>query len=265
MYIDIKPLIFLIVFVLFSGCGSMRKLNNQKVSALKNTRSTEKLKKLSAQEINLKRKSNTDRAKDYILKFAPVAQEEMKRYKIPASITLAQGILESGNGNGRLALKANNHFGIKCHKGWKGKKIYYDDDKKGECFRVYKNANNSYRDHSIFLSERSRYDFLFDYKTSNYKAWAKGLKKAGYATDPKYPKKIIELIERYELYRYDKHKYFENNENSKELSFHEVKKGDTIYSISKKYNISIKELVKVNDLKNNTIYLGQKLSINTQN
>jgi len=102
----------------------------------------------------------------------------MKIYGIPASITLAQGILESGMGYGRLATEGNNHFGIKCHKDWAGKRIYHDDDRKGECFRVYKDPKTSYRDHSLFLKDRSRYAFLFDIKTSNYKAWAKGLKKA---------------------------------------------------------------------------------------
>ena len=154
--------------------------------------------------------SKTQRANDYIKKYSSTAKEEMKKFKIPASIPLAQGLLESGFVYGTLARKGNNHFGIKCHKGWKGRKIYHDDDKKGECFRVYKNAKKSYRDHSIFLSQRGRYSFLFDYKITNYKAWAKGLKKAGYATDPNYSKKLIDLIERYDLYRFDKKRFFKN-------------------------------------------------------
>ena len=265
MYINLKSVVLLLAFVLLSGCGSFRKLNNRKVSNLKNTRSTEKLKSLSKKKIALKRKSSSDKAKDYILKFSPIAKEEMKKFKIPASITLAQGMLESGLGYGTLAQKANNHFGIKCHKGWKGKKIYHDDDEKGECFRVYKNAKKSYRDHSIFLSKRGRYSFLFKYKPNNYKAWAKGLKKAGYATDPKYPQKLIDLIERYELYRFDKRRFLKNKNKTKKITYYKVKNGDTLYSISKKYDISIKELVKNNNLKNNTIYLGQELNINTQN
>ncbi len=111
----------------------------------------------------------------------------MKAYGIPASITIAQGILESGMGYGRLAKEGNNHFGIKCHKEWNGKKIFHDDDRKGECFRVYKIPAVRIRDHSLFLVNRDRYAFLFDIKPTHYKAWAKGLKKAGYATDPKYP------------------------------------------------------------------------------
>ena len=183
----------------------------------------------------------------------------MKKYRIPASITLAQGILESGIGEGRLAVIGNNHFGIKCHKKWKGKKMYHDDDKKGECFRLYKSPELSYRDHSIFLSTRSRYDFLFDLKITNYKSWAKGLKKAGYATDPKYPKKLISLIERYRLDRFDKGK--SKKKNFPNEVFHTVVKGDTLYSISKKYNISIREIIKNNNIKGTNISLGQILKI----
>ena len=127
----------------------------------------------------------------------------MRAHKIPASITLAQGILESGMGYGRLAKEGNNHFGIKCHKEWKGKRIYHDDDKKGECFRLYKNPAASYRDHSLFLKNRVRYSHLFKIKSSNYKGWAEGLKNAGYATDPNYAEKLISLIERFELTRFD--------------------------------------------------------------
>tara|TARA_B100000767_G_C19725399_1_gene519255 strand:+ start:852 stop:1544 length:693 start_codon:yes stop_codon:yes gene_type:complete len=215
----------------------------------------------SAEKYSSKNKSTSDKAKEYILKFSPIAKEEMKRFKIPASITLAQGMLESGLGYGTLAKKGNNHFGIKCHKGWKGKKIYHDDDKKGECFRVYKNANKSYRDHSIFLSQRGRYSFLFDYKITDYKAWAKGLKKAGYATDPKYPKKLINLIERYRLDRFDKRRFKKNEKNKFKITYYKVKKGDTLYSISKKYNISIEDLVKKNDIQDNNIFLGQELKV----
>ena len=140
----------------------------------------------------------------YIEQFAPLAVEEMYRSGIPASITLAQGLLESGYGLSELAVKGNNHFGIKCHNNWTGKKMYYDDDKKGECFRVYPSPEQSYRDHSDFLRYRDRYKFLFDYKITDYKSWAHGLKKAGYATDPSYPTKLINLIETYNLHEYDR-------------------------------------------------------------
>ena len=199
----------------------------------------------------------------YLSKFAPVAIEEMKKYKIPASITLAQGLLESGYGEGRLAVEGNNHFGIKCHKEWSGKKIYHDDDKKGECFRKYKDPKESYRDHSLFLKTRPRYAFLFDYNIKNYKQWAYGLKKAGYATDKKYPIKLINLIERLNLKRFDR--YAKNNlkkdSNKRELFFYRVAKGDTLFSISKKFNIEIKRIVKMNQINGNKIYIGQELII----
>ena len=134
----------------------------------------------------------------------PLAVLEMHEYKIPASITLAQGILESGNGRSQLASKSNNHFGIKCHKGWKGQRVYHDDDAKGECFRKYTYVATSYKDHSKFLSTRRRYADLFKLRKTDYKGWARGLKKAGYATDRKYPKKLIKIIEDYKLYEFDK-------------------------------------------------------------
>ncbi len=140
----------------------------------------------------------------YIKKYSDLAVREMKRVGIPASITLAQGMLESGNGQSELAIKSNNHFGIKCHSDWTGKKVYYDDDEKGECFRKYKNVYDSYLDHSDFLVSKQRYASLFDLKTTDYKGWAHGLKKAGYATDPRYAKRLIGIIETYHLDRFDK-------------------------------------------------------------
>jgi len=140
----------------------------------------------------------------YIEKYSQIAVDEMNMYNIPASITLAQGILESGNGESRLAVDGKNHFGIKCHSNWNGKTIIEDDDEKGECFRKYNRVSDSYRDHSLFLNERGRYAFLFEYNKTDYKKWAKGLKKAGYATNPKYPTLLIDLIEKYDLSRFDK-------------------------------------------------------------
>lgn len=146
---------------------------------------------------------NTAGRQEYINKYAQIAMDEMKRVGIPASITLAQGCLESGNGKSMLAEKANNHFGIKCHSTWTGKKIYKDDDAKNECFRVYKDADESFVDHSDFLKNGQRYAFLFELKPDDYKGWAKGLKKAGYATNPHYPERLITIIEESELYKYD--------------------------------------------------------------
>jgi hypothetical protein len=139
----------------------------------------------------------------YITKWKDEAIRQMAMHKIPASITLAQGIVESGNGNSELASKSNNHFGIKCHSDWKGKKTYHDDDKKGECFRKYNSAEDSFNDHSDFL-KKNRYASLFDLDITDYKGWAKGLKKCGYATSPKYAKMLIDIIEQNDLDKYDK-------------------------------------------------------------
>lgn len=149
---------------------------------------------------------------NYIGQYYKIAVNEMHRSGIPASITLAQGIIESGSGNSRLATEGNNHFGIKCHKGWTGKTIREDDDEKNECFRKYKSAEDSYLDHTDFLQTRDRYAFLFKLKRNDYKAWAKGLKKAGYATNPKYAPILINVIEKYSLYEYDKMDIGEENE-----------------------------------------------------
>ena len=206
--------------------------------------------------------NNTERYIDF---HKATAQNEMSLYGIPASITLAQGILESGSGKGRLSVKANNHFGIKCH-GWTGKKIYHDDDEKQECFRKYKDAKYSFRDHSLFLSERKRYSKLFKLKKEDYKGWAKGLKAAGYATDRKYPQKLISLIERYQLYEFDKEVLGElyvkyENPVTQELTMYTVVKGDTLYSISRTYKISVKELQNINGLSDTDLSLGQVLIV----
>lgn len=141
----------------------------------------------------------------YVEQFAGLAVEEMYRSGVPASITLAQGLLESRYGLSELAVKGNNHFGIKCHNNWRGGRMYHDDDRRGECFRKYSSPEESFRDHSDFLRYRDRYRFLFDLETTDYKGWAYGLKKAGYATDPAYPSKLIRLIEDYSLYKYDRY------------------------------------------------------------
>ncbi|MBI9062900.1 MAG: glucosaminidase domain-containing protein [Marinilabiliaceae bacterium] len=149
------------------------------------------------------RKNSTE---DYIDLYRDLAVKEMKRVGIPASITMAQGILESGNGNSQLARRSNNHFGIKCHSDWKGKKVYHHDDSQNECFRKYKTVYESYIDHSKFLVDKQRYASLFDLKITDYKGWAKGLKKAGYATDPKYAHRLIKIIEDYHLHDLDSKK-----------------------------------------------------------
>ena len=214
-------------------------------------------------------KTYAEEVKLYIDNFKEIAKNNMKQHGIPASITLAQGILESGAGKGKLAQTANNHFGIKCHTGWNGETVRHDDDAAQECFRKYNHASESYRDHSLFLTTRTRYSKLFKLNKGDYKAWARGLKDAGYATDVKYPDKLIGLIERYELYKYDNEVLNEdsgmgtNNEvlASNQEEFYTIQQGDTLYSLSKRFKVSIDELKKLNYLSDNTISIGQKIRI----
>ena len=192
--------------------------------------------------------------KQYITKYSALAIKQMRQYKIPASITLAQGILESNNGNSKLAVKANNHFGIKCH-GWEGKKIFEDDDKKNECFRKYKSPLESFKDHSIFLNKYSRYAFLFNYKITDYKSWARGLKKAGYATNKKYPELLIKIIEDNKLNIYDdKNVEIEFISEIRNIYMHpnrikyvKSENQDTYMTIAKNLKIKLWKLQKYND------------------
>lgn len=231
---------------------------------------------------------------DYIKIFGNDAIKEMNRTGIPASIKMAQGMLESSYGNSNLAVQANNHFGIKCHAGWTGKAFHKDDDEKNECFRVYNNPIQSFLDHSDFLTTRPRYAFLFELDIYDYKAWAYGLKKAGYATNPKYPELIINMIEKYNLQELDK-KYtpLSTEEKEKEMAKRKaitrdhknddedevkvgynldiqvsenyvkyivVKNNDTYASIAKNYNISEKRLLKYNERdEKSAINVGEKL------
>lgn len=207
----------------------------------------------------------TEIVNNYISSYRGIAQSNMRDYGIPSSIIIAQGILESGSGTGTLCINANNHFGIKCHKEWDGPSVKHDDDSEQECFRKYNHPSESYRDHALFLTSRSRYASLFTLKKDDYKGWAQGLKNAGYATDPKYPDKLISLIERYRLDRYDA-EVMGNKVNSADYasnddSYYEVQKGDTMYSISKKFNISIESLRIKNKIIENAISIGQSLKI----
>ena len=215
--------------------------------------------------------------RQYINEFAEVAKEEMRLYGIPASITLAQGILESGAGYGELTQRSRNHFGIKCHD-WKGARVYHDDDRSQECFRKYSIASESFRDHSLFLVNRSRYASLFKLKKDDYHGWAKGLRAAGYATDKKYPAKLINIIDKYKLYEFDNdhknktYKHPTSRVSMKQtavtsISYNSIKeytvqKGDTLYSIAKRYKVSVNDLRINNKLKDNTIKIGQILKIN---
>ncbi|RYF20226.1 MAG: LysM peptidoglycan-binding domain-containing protein, partial [Flavobacteriales bacterium] len=229
----------------------------------------------------------------YIEAFKTVAITEMNKYGIPASITLAQGILESGSGGSDLAKYANNHFGIKCTSDWKGKAYYKDDDQRDDCFRVYKDPQESYKDHSEFL-KRKRYAALFELDKNDYRNWALGLKNAGYATNPKYPDLLINIIEKYQLYQYDqseseREKLAREDKVLKEINtnipnekklytpvavapkdppttlengkYHNVQQGETLYKISQIYKISVDELKSLNQLPDNNIKIGQKLLV----
>ncbi|MGZ4034160.1 MAG: glucosaminidase domain-containing protein [Bacteroidia bacterium] len=214
----------------------------------------------------------------YIDNFKDEAIKEMLMFNIPASITLAQGMLESGNGNSDLAVYANNHFGIKCHSEWNGATFTKDDDAKDECFRKYPSVLDSYTDHSNFLKSRDRYAVLFELKRTDYKGWAKGLKEVGYATDPKYTQRLLELIDTYKLYQYDNIDALPNitvtavqpaipetMEPREILRFHFikyviVKPGDSFYKIAHDTDKDLWQLYKFNDLEPGAkLVEGQKL------
>ena len=225
--------------------------------------------------LSLQAQTRNKQYEDYIKKYRELAVEEMKKYHIPASITLAQGLLESGAGQSTLARKSNNHFGIKCGGDWTGKTVSHDDDARGECFRAYKHPKDSYEDHSKFLAGRSRYASLFKLKITDYKGWARGLKKAGYATNPRYADQLIGIIELYELHKYDEKNYLKwikKNPNphqtyiANDLLYIVVRAGDSWKSISKEFDISQKKLRKYNDLyKGYALQVGDILYLEKKN
>lgn len=271
-----KQLIYtLLGFLILSSCGTQNRVSKSK----KKTKKTTTVVKTTIPEKDV---ANEKPTKDitikvpkatatksltevYIDTYSDVAKREMELHGIPASITLAQGILESGSGKGELTLRSNNHFGIKCHRGWKGERVYHDDDEDQECFRKYANPAYSFTDHSLFLTGRSRYAGLFKLPKDDYKGWARGLKKAGYATDRKYPNKLISLIERYKLYKYDAEVLGKKPEDAKKVTTHNdrytVKKGDTLYSIARKHKITVAKLKSLNGLETNDIFIGQVLFV----
>ena len=201
----------------------------------------------------------------YIDQYKDIAIEQMMRYHIPASITLAQGLLESGAGRSELTRNSNNHFGIKCNNNWTGRRTYHDDDAKNDCFRVYDSAYDSYEDHSKFLSGNQRYRPLFQLKPTDYKGWAKGLKACGYATSPVYAEKLVEIIQLYKLYQYDSAKGYDHfmaqrtkDQNPNGASLHTIKifnknyyiiarRGDTFKSIGQEVGISYRKIAKYNE------------------
>ncbi|GAB5565342.1 MAG: glucosaminidase domain-containing protein [Winogradskyella sp.] len=264
--------ILLLVIALAFSCGPKKgivtKRSDEKQKTETTKVSTEEQKVNDKKEVKTEQKSKpVSKVDAYIQRYSNIAMTEMRKSKIPASITLAQGILESGSGNGRLAVEANNHFGIKCH-GWKGAKIYHDDDRSQECFRKYRKPESSYEDHSDFLTGRKRYAKLFDLEPDDYKGWAKGLRAAGYATDRKYPQKLISLIERYELYKYDQEVLGQSNSEKRELVKVNqgvkriiVEQGDTLYSLAKQYNTTVDKIKSLNNMNSNDLVAGQELMI----
>jgi flagellum-specific peptidoglycan hydrolase FlgJ len=284
----VKNIGLLLVVLLVLSCSSSKPI--VRTTANKKTTSTKKKEttastavvtqmpnnsnptKNNGAEIDLVATSNVktyeEEIKLYIANFNEIAKQNMKSHGVPASITLAQGILESGAGKGKLALAANNHFGIKCHKGWTGDSVKHDDDAEQECFRKYEQPQESYKDHSLFLTSRPRYATLFDLDKGDYQGWAKGLKAAGYATDVKYPDKLIGLIERFELYKFDNEVLQRNYIPIKkdplvEISegYYTIQQGDTLYSLSKKFKLTVEELLKINNLSSSTISVGQTIKI----
>lgn len=262
---------FLFVVSLFGSCST------SKQTVLKSpSRSSTSNSKGSASKTSL----------NYIDQYKDLAIREMNQFGIPASIKLAQALLESGSGNSYLAKEGNNHFGIKCGGVWKGRSITRSDDNPNDCFRVYKRVEDSYRDHSEFLL-RKRYEKLFSLKRDDYKGWAKGLKEAGYATNPRYPELLIDLIERHELYKYDRKETYVGKElrekkiehiieEKKErevavqaeeikapvaMIIHEVKSSQTLYSIGKQYNVTVDQIKVLNNLSSDNLSIGQLLVI----
>jgi len=286
----IKKIACLFIVILFISCGGSKKYvstSKKKPTTTKRTvnttkKTTKATNKTEQKPVNRETETMVSTSKTtvytdvvfaYISDFKNIAKSNMKDYGIPASIILAQGILESGAGRGDLAKRSNNHFGIKCHTGWEGEKVYHDDDAEQECFRKYKDPAESYKDHALFLTGRSRYSSLFQLGKDDYEAWARGLRKAGYATDPRYPEKLITYIEKYNLHQYDaevlhnKFTPFDNSVKPMVIASHhvgdlyEVKQGETLYAISKKFNISVNDLKQKNNLSDNTLSIGQRLIV----
>lgn len=273
------PLLFLSPLFL-SSCA----VHNGLISNREAHRNNQQVQKANSEGIN-----NYTRytSLTYIDKFKTIAVQEMNLYGIPASITLAQALFESGSGNGELARVANNHFGIKCTSDWKGKGYYKDDDSHNDCFRVYDRPEDSFRDHSEFL-KRPRYAKLFQLDKNDYVGWANGLKAAGYATNPNYPQLLINIIQKYNLDQYDRPEnegQKENRENRVLTQINDnviatrqdslssgimtnksytVVTGDTLYSIAKRFGLTVEDLKTLNSLSDSNIKIGQHLVVSKQ-
>lgn len=269
----------LILALFFVSCGTKRNTTLKNPNGRPNSSA-------SSSSSSSSNKGTSTSGLDYIDRYKGIAIEEMNKYGIPASIKLAQALLESGNGNSYLATRANNHFGIKCGGTWNGKSVNRPDDTNNDCFRVYNDPEQSFRDHSQFLL-RKRYENLFTLKKDDYKGWAKGLKAAGYATNPRYPELLIDLIERYNLQQYDRaeapveviarvekvEEVIEEKEVEEPqvpveeikkpvaMLIYEVRATDTMYSIARKYNVTVETIKQLNGLSSDAVTVGQLLVV----
>ena len=298
-----KNLIALIILILVTACGSTapvvvatrpkpivkkvivpKKVETVVVTPTPKVVTAPKINDSQVLEATSKVKVTNAMVAAYIAKYKEIAKNNMQQFGIPASITLAQALLESGSGTGSLCLQANNHFGIKCRADWTGPTVKYDDDVLQECFRKYTDPKDSFKDHSSFLLSKPWYAKLFKLDIKDYKAWARGLKDAGYATDPLYPQKLIAIIEKNKLHDIDNEvksdatkpkiaepEIIEILEDSTALNDIEVKTNidnsyivqpkDTMYSLSKKFNISVDELKILNNMTENNLSIGQIIKI----
>nr|WP_294942258.1 glucosaminidase domain-containing protein [uncultured Mucilaginibacter sp.] len=272
-----KVFILILLATVFTSCSA----HKSTISSSKARKNNKSIQKRNQAAIAAHRNMSS---LEYIERFKAIAIQEMNTYGIPASITLAQGLFESGAGNSDLAVAANNHFGIKCGSTWSGDSYYKDDDNTNDCFRVYDNPEDSYRDHSEFLKKKN-YARLFELDKNDFKGWAYGLKAAGYATNPKYPQLLLNIITKYNLDQYDRPEgeiakikredrvLGEINTNigtpqqdsiaktSPDDKIYTVKQGDTLYNISKRFGITVDELKALNNMADNGIKLGQKLVV----
>lgn len=279
-----KSAILLLFILVLSACAPHRMTASANVSTVSDREARRNNLEIQQEHRDAINSYQSYTSLQYIERFKTIAIQEMNLYGIPASITLAQGLYESGSGNSELAKNANNHFGIKCTSDWKGRSYYKDDDNKNDCFRVYDRPEDSFRDHSNFL-KRKNYAHLFELDKNDYEGWAYGLKAAGYATNPKYPQLIIGIIQKYNLDQYDRpegtvqkikredrvfKQIYQNIGKANRDSIiqatpvnklYTVQTGDTLYNISKRFGLTVDELKTLNSMADNNIKIGQKLVV----
>ena len=276
---------FLLLSILvFSACAPHRMTASSNVNTVGDREAHRNNQEIQAEHRDAINSYQSYTSLQYIERFKAIAIQEMNLYGIPASITLAQGLYESGSGNSELAKNANNHFGIKCTSDWKGKSYYKDDDNKNDCFRVYDRPEDSFRDHSNFL-KRKNYAHLFELDKNDYQGWAYGLKSAGYATNPRYPQLLIGIIQKYNLDQYDRPEgevqkikredrvFTQIDQNIGKANqdsvvqatpgnkLYTVQTGDTLYNISKRFGLTVGELKTLNSMADNNIKIGQQLVV----